>query len=261
MLAPFSFLGGGAQFVAEYDDILSRAAELEYELPSAGVQVLQNTLVKALVDGGVWAKLDHLKIYAGSNADFSLINWITPANFLSTKVNSPTYGAAFGFKGNATNAHLQTGFIPSGSLNYKLNDACYFRYKKSVATVGQTQNYMGAYGVSDATYLGSFSPQNYNIACNDNAGGGNFTAGTNELSLQLLNRTNSSSYQLWENGVNVQTINNNSIAIPTSEFLTCKLSVTSSSDAEISCEGAGAALTSGQITILNNAFLTYINSI
>jgi hypothetical protein len=261
MLATFGFLGGGGSLELEYQAILDRAIVLGYALPTNSVQTLQNTLVKDLVDGGVWAKLDHLKIYAGSNADFSLINWITPANFLSTKVNSPTYGYAYGFKGDAGSAHLQTGFTPSGLLNYKLNDACYFRYKKSAATLGQIQNYMGAYGVSDSTYLGSFNPQNYNTACNDNAGGGIFTAGTNELSLQLLNRTNSASYQLWENGVNIQTINNNSIAIPTSEFLTCKISITGSSDAEISCEGAGAALTSGQITILNNSFNTYINSL
>ena len=126
---PFIKSSGGG-FTAEYTAILARATALSYALPSAGVQTLQNTLVKDLVDGGVWAKLDHLKIYAGSNADFSLINWITPANFLSTKVNSPTYGYAYGFKGNATNAHLQTGFIPSGSLNYKQNDASYFNYRK-----------------------------------------------------------------------------------------------------------------------------------
>ena len=61
--------GGGSSLEPEYQDILTRAGVLGYALPTTRVQVLQNDLVKALVGGGVWSKLDHLKIYAGSNAD------------------------------------------------------------------------------------------------------------------------------------------------------------------------------------------------
>jgi hypothetical protein len=253
---PF-FRGGG--FSAEYSAILARATALGYTLPTAAVQILQNTLVKALIDSGVWAKLDHLKIYAGSNSDFSLLNWISPTTFLSTKVNSPTYGYAYGWAGNATTAHLQTNFTPSGLLNYKQNDSCYFRYKKTDRTVGQLQNYMGSYEATKSTYIGSYSGNVYAIAIN----GIEVipTIGIGDLGLQLLNRNNSANFNLWQSGVNLGTIISPSVGIPINQFLTCKISVTNASNAEISCEGAGAALTNGQIATLTTAFNTYLASI
>jgi len=255
---PFIKSGGGASFNSEYQAILARATALGYALPSAGVQVLQNTLVKDLVDGGVWAKLDHLKIYAGSNSDFSLINWITPANFLSTKVNSPTYGYAYGFKGNDTNAHLQTGFTPSGSLNYKQDDASYFNYRKSENTVGQAQNYMGAFDGNNSSLIGSNNSNSYELYMNS-AGSGAVTYGSGgTVGLALINRNNSSNYDVWLNGSNLATVTTSSGGIPTVEFLTCKLNITSSSDAERSMEGAGGSLTSGQIATLTNSFATYL---
>tara|TARA_R110000868_G_scaffold23387_1_gene94404 strand:- start:4325 stop:5143 length:819 start_codon:yes stop_codon:yes gene_type:complete len=252
---------GGGGFSPEYEAILARANALSYALPSAGVQVLQNTLVKDLVDGGVWAKLDHLKIYAGSNADFSLINWVTPANFLSTKVNSPTYGYAYGFKGGVANEYLETGFTPSGSLNYKQDDACYFNYRKSENSGGsnQTQNYMGAYGFSsNSALIGSWGTNNFETYMNAGGDNNNYSSGGATVGLTLINRNNSSNYNVWLNGSNIATVATASVAIPTTEFLTCKLSVTGSSDAERSMEGAGAALTSGQIATLTNSFATYL---
>jgi hypothetical protein len=243
---------------AEYQAILDRATVLGYALPSAGVRTLQNTLVKALIDGGVWAKLDHLKIYAGSNSDFSLINWITPANFLSTKVNSPTYGYAYGFKGNATNAHLQTGFTPSGSLNYKQNDACYFNYRKSENTVGAVQNYMGAYDASNSALIASWGANNFETFMHSGSENTNYSSGGATVGLILTNRNNSSNYDVWLNGSNLATVTKTSVGIPATEFLTCKINVSDSSDAERSMEGAGAALTSGQIATLTNSFATYL---
>jgi hypothetical protein len=245
---------------AEYQAILDRATVLGYALPSAGVRTLQNTLVKALIDGGVWAKLDHLKIYAGSNSDFSLINWITPANFLSTKVNSPTYGAAYGFQGDASTAHLQTGFTPSGSLNYKQNDASYFLYRKTESTLGQTQNYMGAYDVNNSALIGSYGSNNYETYMNSGTASGNYGSG-GTVGLALLNRNNSSNYDVWLNGSNLATVSTSSSGIPTVEFLTCKTNVTDSSNAQWSMEGAGAALTSGQIATLTNSFATYLSAL
>jgi len=243
---------------AEYQAILDRATVLGYALPSAGVRTLQNTLVKALIDGGVWAKLDHLKIYAGSNSDFSLINWKTPANFLSTKVNSPTYGATFGFQGGVANEYLETGFIPSGSLNYKQNDACYFLYRKTESTVGQVQNYMGAFDGSNSALIGSNGSNNYELYMNS-VGSGSVNYGSGgTVGLTLLNRNNSSNYDVWLNNSNLATVSTSSSGIPTNEFLTCKTNVTGSSNAQWSMEGAGAALTSGQIATLTNSFATYL---
>jgi hypothetical protein len=60
------------------------------------------------------------------------------------------------------------------------------------------------------------------------------------------------------------TVTSASTGIPTAEFLTCILNTVigvTSSDAERSMEGAGAALTSGQIATLTNSFATYLAAI
>ena len=244
----------------EYRAILTQAIALGYTLPDSNVQILQNNFVKDLVSAGLWTKLDHLKIYAGSNADFSLINWINPTTFLSTKVNSPTYGYAYGWAGNATTAHLETNFTPSGSLNYKQNDACYFRYRKTESTVGQPQNYSGAYAASLNTYIGSFgNAGNYDVGINAPAVTGTF--GTTTIGLVLINRDNAANFKLWLNNVNLATIASASTGIPTVQFLTCKVSVTNASDAQYSMEGAGASLTNSEISILTNSFSTYLNAL
>jgi hypothetical protein len=250
----------GARFTPEYKAVLDRATALGYALPSAGVQVLQNNLVKALINGGVWAELDHLKIYSGSNDNFSLINWINPLANLSTKANSPTYDYAGGWAGNATTAHLQTNFIPSGSANYRQNDACYFRYRKTERTIGQNQNYMGAFGNSRHTVIGSFGVGNFEVYLNT-AATSNFTSGAATLGMNILNRNNSANYDVWLNNVKIQTPVQASVNIPIDQFLTCKLSITNASNAQISCEGAGGALSDAQIAVLTNSFDTYLAAI
>jgi hypothetical protein len=255
---PFGRRGGG--FTAEYKAILARATALGYTLPSARVQILQNSLVKALINGGVWSELDHFKVYSGSNDNFSLINWINPLANLSTKANSPTYDYAGGWAGNATTAHLQTNFIPSGSANYRQNDACYFRYRRTERTIGQTQNYMGAFGNNRNALIGSHGASSYEVYMNT-LNANLFTAGVTTLGMNILNRNNSANYDVWLNNVKIQTPVQASVNIPIDQFLTCKLSITNASNAQISCEGAGGALSDAQIAVLTNSFDTYLAAI
>ncbi len=251
-------------FSQEYIDILERASVLNYALPTSIVQILQNTLVVNLISAGIWNKLDHLKIYAGTNEDFSLINWITPANFLSTRVNNPTYGYSFGFEGNATNAHLQTNFIPSGSLNYMTDDACYFTYRKTESTIGQLENFTGSdvFGSSEKVVLGSYGLDNFQTTINATLTVTANYSVSGTTGLTLLNRNNSTQHQVWLNGVNLATENVASTGLPTNQFLTCMIdNVGVSSNAQWSIEGAGGHLQNLDIVNLTNYFETYISAL
>lgn len=249
----------GETFIPEYLAILAKATQLGYDLPTPQVQVLQNALISALKSDGTWDKLDHFKVYAGSNQDFALLNWINPSTFQSTRVNSPTYGYSYGFKGNATNARLTTGFTPSGLLNYKQDDACYFRYKKTENTIGQTQNYMGAYDGTKNALFGTYG-NNFDVALN-NVSTPPFTAGSNSIGMNILNRSSAANYKVYMNKTDIQTVTATSSGIPVIEFWTCMIQVTASSDAEYSCEGAGASLTTGQIATLTDSFDTYLTAL
>ena len=76
-------------FTTEYTAILTRASGLGYAAPSYSQQVLQNQLVVDLKAAGYWTKLGNMYIFkvdltAGGSSAFTLINWITPANTIST---------------------------------------------------------------------------------------------------------------------------------------------------------------------------------
>jgi len=67
-----------------YRNILTRATGSGYELPSVACQRLQNTLVKNLVDGGVWPVLDFFCVGAhhglvNGALEFIGINWAQPS--------------------------------------------------------------------------------------------------------------------------------------------------------------------------------------
>ncbi len=118
---------GGNRFHPYYRAILNRALSLGYTLPSSSQQALQNRLVLHLVNNGIWNKLDLLYIFAtNAGSNFSRINWITPASFELTAVNSPTFTSNVGWTGNGTSAYLDTGWVASThAVNYTIAKASY----------------------------------------------------------------------------------------------------------------------------------------
>lgn len=71
-------------FTPEYQAVLTRGTALGYTLPPYSEQVRQNQLVSDLLSNGIWSKLGFFYLFAqnmsGATGDFTLINWITPAN-------------------------------------------------------------------------------------------------------------------------------------------------------------------------------------
>jgi hypothetical protein len=123
-------------FDLDYQDILSKAKELGYDLPSRYNQVTGNALVVTLKSLGIWDKLDVLYVPATSGSSgFATLNWKNPNTFQLTLVNSPTFVANEGFHLAAATSHINTNFNPvTDGVNYTQNNACRFAFVSKCIT-------------------------------------------------------------------------------------------------------------------------------
>lgn len=136
----------GSGFDADYQAILDKGTALGYTLPSSGQQSLQNALVLALKDAGIWSGLDVFYVFAtDGDSDFATLNWTDPDSFQVTKNNSPTFTADSGFNGDGVSAFLDTNYVIGteiGTSSYQRNDASTFTLFESE----MTQTDFAAYG-------------------------------------------------------------------------------------------------------------------
>lgn len=127
-------VSGGGGFDADYQAVLNYATSLGYTLPSAAQQVKQNQLMLDLKAGGIWTKLDTLRVYAtDGSSSFALIDWKRLA--LCTAVNSPTFTTNQGFQGNGTSSYINVNLNTSNQLvKASLNNICIGFYEYSTTT-------------------------------------------------------------------------------------------------------------------------------
>lgn len=115
--------GSGLNLLAQYKTVYDSFTTK----PVSAVRIAQQAFVKALVDGGVWAKLDALWVFAAhtNDAGEALKNWIDPTKFNGTpSATAPTFVAFEGFTGNANNADIDLGLTQStAGLKYIQNSA------------------------------------------------------------------------------------------------------------------------------------------
>lgn len=111
-----------SSFDPDYQAVLDYATAQGYALPSTGQQTLQNQLMIDRKAAGLWDKDDTFALFAGSNADFALIDWKRLTTY--TAFNSPVYTAATGYKLNGASSYISTNYNPSvDGVNYTLNNA------------------------------------------------------------------------------------------------------------------------------------------
>jgi hypothetical protein len=150
--------GGG--FDADYQAVLDYATTQGYTLPSAAEQELQNTLMVDRKAAGLWDKDDTFALFAGSNADFALIDWKRLTTY--TAFNSPAYTSATGYKLDGTSSYISTNYNPSvDGVNYTLNNA---GLAYGVGEVGADGNYI--VGCNPASTIRSRSTTNPDIQLN-----------------------------------------------------------------------------------------------
>jgi hypothetical protein len=95
--------------------------------PAAARVALIDAFVRAMKDGGLWARLDLLYLLAAHDEQAARLNLIAPGASSCTAVNSPSFLADRGFAGDGSTSYLSTGLNPSlGGTHFSLNDATLF---------------------------------------------------------------------------------------------------------------------------------------
>jgi len=227
--------------------------------PSQAYSIAANTFITSLVDGGVWAKLDRLFVFAAETNDGgeALLDWIhptgTPAILAYGSGGSvPTFTANKGFKGNVANkAYIDTKYNPTlHAVNYTQNSASMGCYINELST-GTGNHLMG--GVAGINYL---SPRynNGQFRCNVN-GAVDWTAQTmlSTPSLVSVVRSNATTVTAYIGTTALAAKTINSAAIGNHE-ITILTITTAYDNSEVSMAYIGAGLTEADITVLKNAW-------
>jgi len=234
------------------------------EKPPVRIANLLNNMVKTLVDAGIWSKMDMFMYYGVGNINDALKWWNNPSKnaTLQTEENYPTllpYDSLLGrcYKYTATiKGHLKTSFNPiTNGVNFTKNDNCFFVYIPRVGAPGFNEgglydNTLG--GVTLAVHLGSgqltYNRDNCKNTISDTHGLTQFDG------LFLLNRKNSSGFDIWRNGTKLLTKSVASLDIANMELYEFIINPTSlntaSPDSSHLAIGIGGSLTDIQINTL-----------
>jgi hypothetical protein len=185
----------GESFDADYQAILNRATTLGYTLPSASVQVKQNTLLTSMKADGVWAKLDVFYVFAqDGSAEFGTLNWKNPNANQSTLVNAPTFVSNGGFTGNGTSSYIDTNFNPATQgVQYTQNNASRYFFTHAISTTAL--RFDGILSSNRNTMVrGLTNSQRINAGTNTSLVALDFTAAVNTKSLHRTSATDITVY-------------------------------------------------------------------
>lgn len=247
------------KFVVEYQAIYNSFTIK----PSAVIAAAQNTMVKALVNSGVWVKLDVFHLYAGhTNANGeSLINWINPGTSNATAVNSPVFTSLEGFLGDGVSTYINTNYASStDAINYTQNSASYGVYSRT-----DIDENVVSIGLNDTTHDSNLQLRATNLAkIRINTGANSTVANTNSLGFYIANRVLSTHQEMWKNKVRIINAAQASSGMPTIDFYVLawnNMSVPGLfANKQISMGFCGGGLTQSNIENLTDAFETYMDS-
>lgn len=185
-------------FEPEYQAVLDRATVLGYTLPGALVQTEQNRFLKALKDSGAWAKADCIQFYRSDvveSSAFGSICWKNPAATGAALVNSPVAVNNRGYRLDGISSYINTNFTPSGTGNYKLNDA-------GVLVMPFQLTSQSIFGITNTFWLRAVieSVTNNRINAEGNSLNTAYSYGT-QIELKSIHRTSSTNVKLGKGKV------------------------------------------------------------
>lgn len=83
---------------------------------------LMDNLVAALKTADIWPRLDALFVMAAHDGQAAGLNWVAPEGASLTPVNGPDFQPDLGYQGDGTTSYLETGFVQTSWLKYKIAD-------------------------------------------------------------------------------------------------------------------------------------------
>jgi hypothetical protein len=230
--------------------------------PSNTIANLQNAMVKSLVDGGYWARMDLFYVMANKVEADALLMWLDPAagtyDLVETGAGNLTFTSYEGFAGDGTN-YLTTGWdeATNGS-NAQQNSATlgiYVRTDRQAAEyeIGTTD---GTNQFSLATRYdanGLYSRINATTAMN--------LANADSRGFYLSTRTASNNTNLYKNGAYVGNNTNSSTAEPNVDLSILARATAAQSQKQVSIAMVMNAVSAADAAAINTIIETYMDAL
>lgn len=221
-------------------------------------KTLINALIKSLKDGGVWSTLDALWGQAAADAQSSRLNWVADSYNL-TAVASPTFTVDRGYQGDGASSYLANGFNPFTSPGIKYSqDSGHISVWSRTDITGPTDYDFG--GANARLNIRSSNANQPRGQLND-ATLSNFGATADSIGHYIINRTTSSSREVYRNGVQLGAVPVTSSTVPNTEITLLKADGSNFSRRAQAFASVGSGLNSGQCATLYNAINAYLTAI
>ena len=222
--------------------------------PATDRRVLINSLVKSLVQAGIWDKLDAFYMLAAADAQSALLNWVSTSYSL-TAVSSPTFAADRGYTSNGTSSYLDTGFNPTTAVSpkYLLDSAHLGSWLRNDLT---NLNYFDI-GNNGARFNARSSSANALRGFLNDATNGNFGANATSIGHFVLNRSAAGARQGYQNGSALGSDTQASTALSNSSILILQVG-SQFSLRQSAAAHFGASLSAAEDLALYNALNTYL---
>jgi hypothetical protein len=208
-ISPFALRRGGSSYgaytSAYYAVVLSRGGSL-----TSNELTYLTTFENAL--GAGLSNFDRLGILGLQNQIAATTSFVNPSSTALTLVNSPTFTAGQGFAGNGTTMRIDTNYNPvSGGVNFTLNNGSLFVYSRTNANAFYVD--LGHFnGTTAIAQMDIRDAGNFYFNINEIVGTSNEPV-ANSLGLFSGIRTASNQVKSYKNGVLLETVASNSVAL------------------------------------------------
>jgi len=227
---------------------------------AARVQAI-DTLVRALLAAGIWAKLDALYLMAAHDEQAARLNWVSAA-YTMTAVNSPTFTVDRGFNGNGTTSYLDTTFNPVAAAGAKFVRDSAFLGIWSLTESAINSNDIGTFnGATGATIHARLTSNLFNGFAN----GGALVADASPTSRGFFawSRPNASTADKYINGVRTRTLATTSTALNNLPFYVGGINqsgtISGLNPRQYACVVIGGALSLEEVAALYAALRSYLS--
>jgi D-alanyl-D-alanine carboxypeptidase len=256
---------------SEVPEELSAEAEAYFArvtIPLAN-QAAYNTLINTLVDGGIWAKLDALYIFAGPNQDAALENLVQDDYHCTAEDGGIQFAQYRGVLGNGTASYIDTNFNPTtetGTSNYALNSACLGGwFNHDVVSLIAEIGYRTGAGTGDGNGTRVITRAtndtiSYRVNSSNTASGTASGTVTTGYGLTAINRSGATTTECYKNGGEIPSSDHTATGLLNETIKIGKTAGASSYTlAECNAAFIGASLSAAEHLAMYNALNTFFD--
>lgn len=207
-----AYVGSNTVFLGALEQFLVRLTTP----PTTARIAAYSALIEALVDAGVWTKLDALYIYAAADQATALTNLVS-SSYGSTAVNSPGFTADLGFAGNGSSSYIDTNFTPSTAGGNFVQNSAHYSAWVLTSRAGATKAAIGTADGTKRSYMYNYYTDNnfYGLLNDDTTGA---IAGSGSAGLFAVDRALAATRNAYKNGGSIGARSATSTGLPAYPF-------------------------------------------